>query len=125
MHSDVGGGPWSPARTAHRRHAKDRRIEQASARVLWEVEMLHRDEEQHRSTRDVPPVGRPRGAAWRSLQADGVVWEGQVVLVGADVDLAARMIVTHRRVAFVRGGEIVLEIPRDWLRPEPVVTPAT
>ena len=31
------------------------------------------------------------------------------------------MIVTHRRVAFVRGGEIVLEIPRDWLRPEPVV----
>jgi endonuclease YncB( thermonuclease family) len=89
--------------------------------MLGEVEMLHREEEQHRSTRDVPPVGRPRGSAWRSLQADGVVWEGQVTLVGADVDLAARMIVTHRRVAFVRGGDIVLEIPRDWLRPEPVV----
>ncbi len=98
-----------------------RRIEMAQTRVLGEVEMLHREEEQHRSKRDVPPVGRPRGAAWRSLQADGVVWEGQVLLVGADVDLAARMIVTHRRVAFVRGSEIVLEIPRDWLRPEPVV----
>jgi hypothetical protein len=66
-------------------------------------------------------VGRPRGAAWRSLQADGVVWEGQVLLVGGEVDLAARMIVTHRRVAFVRGGEIVLEIPRGWLRQEPVL----
>jgi endonuclease YncB( thermonuclease family) len=96
-------------------------MDMASAQVLGEGEMLHREEEQHRSKRDVPPVGRPRGAAWRSLQADGVVWEGQVLLVGADADLAARMIVTHRRVAFVRGGEIVLEIPRDWLRPEPVV----
>jgi endonuclease YncB( thermonuclease family) len=92
-----------------------------SATVLGEADMLHRDEEQLRSTRDVPPVGRPRGATWRSLQADGVVWEGQVLLVGADVDLAARMIVTHRRLVFVRGGDVVLEIPRDWLRPEPVV----
>lgn len=83
--------------------------------------MLNRLEQQHSSPKDVPPVGRPRGAAWRSLQADGVVWEGQVVLVGGDVDLAARMIVTHRRVAFVRGGEIVLEIPRGWLRQEPVL----
>ena len=70
--------------------------------------MPNRDEQQHGSPHDVPPVGRPRGAVWRSLQADGVVWEGQVLLVGDDVDLAARMIVTHRRVVFVRGGEIVL-----------------
>jgi endonuclease YncB( thermonuclease family) len=83
--------------------------------------MPNRDEQQHGSPQDVPPVGRPRGAVWRSLQADGVVWEGQVLLVGDDVDLAARMIVTHRRVAFVRGGEVVLEMPRGWLRPEPVL----
>jgi endonuclease YncB( thermonuclease family) len=83
--------------------------------------MPSHDEQQHGSPHDVPPVGRPRGAVWRSLQADGVVWEGQVLLVGDDVDLAARMIVTHRRVVFVRGGEVVLEMPRGWLRPEPVL----
>ncbi|MCC6315110.1 MAG: hypothetical protein IT337_13990 [Thermomicrobiales bacterium] len=66
-----------------------------------------------------PPVSRPRGAAWRALQADGVVWEGQVYLLGADVDLAARLIVTHRGIAFARGGDIVLEAPRAWLRPAP------
>jgi endonuclease YncB( thermonuclease family) len=79
------------------------------------------DEHHHQSPREAPTVGRPRGALWRSLQADGVVWEGQVLLVGGDVDLAARMIVTHRRVVFVRGGDIVLEIPRGWLRQEPVL----
>ncbi len=71
--------------------------------------------------RETPLVGRPRGAAWRALQADGVVWEGQVYLVGDDVDLAARMIVTHRSVAFARGGTIVLDIPRAWLRPAPML----
>ncbi len=83
--------------------------------------MPNRDEQQHGSPHDVPPVSRPRGAVWRSLQADGVVWEGQVLLVGDDVDLAARMIVTNRRVVFARGGEVVLEMPRAWLRPEPVL----
>jgi endonuclease YncB( thermonuclease family) len=83
--------------------------------------MPKREVEQHRSPRDVPTVGRPRGAVWRALQADGVVWEGQVYLVGDDVDLASRMIVTHRRVVFVRGGELALDIPREWLRPEPVL----
>lgn len=66
-----------------------------------------------------PMVGRPRGAEWRALQADGIVWEGQVLLVGDDVDLAARLIVTHRRLAFVRGGSVALEISRSWLRPAP------
>lgn len=69
----------------------------------------------------VPLVGRPRGAAWRTLQADGVVWEGQAVLVGGDTDLATRMIVTHRRVVFARGGGIVLDLAREWLRPAPVL----
>ena len=83
--------------------------------------LAKRDEHHHQSPHEAPTVGRPRGALWRSLQADGVVWEGQVLLVGGDVDLAARMIVTHRRVVFVRGGEVVLEIPRGWLRQEPVL----
>ena len=83
--------------------------------------LAKRDEYHHQSPREAPTVGRPRGALWRSLQADGVVWEGQVLLVGGDVDLAARMIVTHRRVVFVRGGDVVLEIPRGWLRQEPVL----
>nr|MBA3450189.1 hypothetical protein [Chloroflexia bacterium] len=83
--------------------------------------MSNSTEQHHSSPRDVPPVGRPRGAIWRALQADGVVWEGQVQLVGDDVDLAARMIITHRRAVFVRGGDLVLDIARDWLRPEPVL----
>ena len=83
--------------------------------------LAKRDEHDYQSPREAPTVGRPRGALWRSLQADGVVWEGQVLLVGGDIDLAARMIVTHRRVVFVRGGDVVLEIPRGWLRQEPVL----
>lgn len=83
--------------------------------------LAKRDDHHHESPHEAPTVGRPRGALWRSLQADGVVWEGQVLLVGSGVDLAARMIVTHRRVAFVRGGEIALEVPRGWLRQEPVL----
>ncbi|MGI9252415.1 MAG: hypothetical protein ACR2J8_01605 [Thermomicrobiales bacterium] len=68
---------------------------------------------------DVPLVGRPRGESWRDLQADGVVWEGQVFIVGDGADLAARLIVTTSRVAFARGGEVVLDMPRAWLRPAP------
>src|ERR671911_715061 len=64
-------------------------------------------------------VARPRGATWRSLQSDGIEWEGQVLLVGGEVDLAARLIVPKRRLALVRGGNLALDIPRDWLRPEP------
>ena len=73
------------------------------------------------ATDHVPLVGRPRGAAWRALQADGVVWEGQAFLVGGDTDLATRLIVTHRRVAFARGGGIVLDLAREWLRPAPAL----
>ena len=80
----------------------------------------------HREQRDgdaeqTPIVGRPRGPLWRRLQADGVVWEGQVLLVGAEVDLAARVIVTQKRLAFARGGDLVLDVPRAWLQPAPVV----
>lgn len=70
-----------------------------------------------------PTVGRPRGAAWRALQADGIVWEGQVYIVGSEVDLAARLIITRRRLAFVRGGGVALETARDWLHPAPSLRP--
>src|SRR5689334_22123451 len=82
----------------------------SSGRSAEEGGMPDRDD-LRTNPRETPLVGRPRGAAWRTLQADGVVWEGQVFLVGDDVDLAARMIVTHRSVAFARGGAVVLDIP--------------
>jgi hypothetical protein len=69
----------------------------------------------------LPNVGRPRGSAWRKLQDEGVVWEGQVLIPGDEVDLAALMIVTQERVAVVRGGAIALDIPRDWLSPAPSI----
>jgi endonuclease YncB( thermonuclease family) len=70
-----------------------------------------------------PAVGRPRGNVWRALQAEVIVWEGQVLLPGGEVDLAARLIVTHQRLAFARGGALALEIPREWLRPAPALLP--
>ena len=59
-----------------------------------------------------PIVGRPRGNAWRVLQADGIEWEGQVYLIGDEIDLAMRLIVTRKRIAFARGGGIALEVDR-------------
>lgn len=69
-----------------------------------------------------PIVGRPRGNAWRVLQADGIEWEGQAYLIGDQVDLAVRLIVTKRRVAFARGGGIALEADRAWLHPVPTIS---
>ncbi len=69
----------------------------------------------------LPDVGRPKGSAWRRLQDEGIVWEGQVLITGDDTDLAALLIVTNERLAFVRGGTIALDIERDWLDPAPVL----
>jgi endonuclease YncB( thermonuclease family) len=66
-----------------------------------------------------PAVGRPRGAAWRALYAEGIVWEGQVLIIGHEIDLAARLVVTHQRLAFARGGIVALDVERGWLRPAP------
>lgn len=68
-----------------------------------------------------PIVGRPRGNAWRVLQADGIEWEGQAYLIGDQIDLAVRLIVTKRRVAFARGGGVALEADRSWLHPAPTM----
>ena len=84
--------------------------------------MWHRDDREEGEGK-TPFVGRPRGAAWRAYQSEGVLWEGQALLVGADVDLATRLLVTNSRLGFARGGEIVLEIARSWLRPAPVMRP--
>lgn len=69
-----------------------------------------------------PIVGRPRGNAWRALQADGIVWEGQVYLIGDQVDLAARLVLTRRRLTFSRGGVIALEADLEWLEPAPIMS---
>ncbi|MEA2526755.1 MAG: micrococcal nuclease [Thermomicrobiales bacterium] len=69
----------------------------------------------------LPAVGRPRGSAWRALHTEGIVWEGQVLIVGAGTDLATRLIVTHQRLAFARGGAVALDIERAWLRPAPTL----
>jgi hypothetical protein len=69
----------------------------------------------------LPNVGRPKGGAWRRLQDEGIVWEGQVLVTGDETDLAALLIVTNERLAFVRGGNVVLDIERDWLDPAPVL----
>ncbi|MGD9713095.1 MAG: hypothetical protein AB7V46_13630, partial [Thermomicrobiales bacterium] len=69
----------------------------------------------------LPDVGRPKGAPWRRLQDEGIVWEGQILITGDETDLAALLIVTHEHLAFVRGGAVALEIDRDWLDPAPVL----
>jgi endonuclease YncB( thermonuclease family) len=72
-------------------------------------------------TDSLPNVGRPKGNAWRNLQDEGIVWEGQVLITGEQADLAALLIVTNVRLAFVRGGAVALDIPRDWLEPAPIL----
>ncbi|CAN5612759.1 hypothetical protein BH23CHL4_BH23CHL4_16050 [soil metagenome] len=72
-------------------------------------------------TGSLPNVGRPKGSTWRQLQDEGIVWEGQVLITGDDIDLAAMLIVTNMRLAFVRGGTLALDIDRDWLDPAPVL----
>jgi endonuclease YncB( thermonuclease family) len=71
----------------------------------------------HRGT--FPDVGRPRGSALRGLEAEGVIFETQVLIVGGESDLAARLILTSKRLVLVAGGEIAIDIQREWLRPQP------
>jgi len=64
---------------------------------------------------DLPIVGRPRGSAWRQLQAEGILWEGQILVAGGGTDLAALLVVTNERLALIRGGAVALEIRHDWM----------
>ncbi len=70
---------------------------------------------------DLPIVGRPRGSAWRQLQAEGILWEGQILVAGGDTDLACLLIVTNDRLALVRGGAVALDIRHDWLYAPPAL----
>lgn len=64
---------------------------------------------------------QPTGNAWRSLAREGVVWEGHVLVLGGDTGLQARMILTPSRLALANAGDVFLEVPRIWLRPEPAL----
>jgi endonuclease YncB( thermonuclease family) len=78
----------------------------------------HSDRSTNPQHADVPEVGRPRGSVWRPLYAEGIAWEGQVFVAGGEHDLAARLIVTKTRLALISGGDVALEVPRRWLRPD-------
>ncbi|HRA47001.1 MAG TPA: hypothetical protein PK819_02910, partial [Thermomicrobiales bacterium] len=69
--------------------------------------------------RALPHAGRPRGAAWRALQAEGIEWEAQVLIGSGEKTLSARLVVTTERLAFARGGDVVLDIDRRWLTRPP------
>ena len=60
---------------------------------------------------------RPTGKAWASFEADGIVWEGEVAIVGGGIELPARLVLTSRQLALVSSGQVVLDVPRTWLRP--------
>lgn len=70
---------------------------------------------------DLPIVGRPRGSAWRQLHAEGILWEGQILVAGGDTDLAALLVVTNERLALIRGGAVALDIRLDWLSSPPIM----
>ena len=72
--------------------------------------------------RPIPHAGRPRGEAWRELQREGIEWEGQVLIGSDEHVLSARLIVTSQRLAFARGGEVVLDIARWWLKRPPFLS---
>lgn len=75
-----------------------------------------------RSTSDTPPEAlRPAADLWHSLRQEGIQWEGQVLVVGAGVDIPALLVLTGDRLALIHEGTLALEAPRTWLRPEPRV----
>lgn len=68
---------------------------------------------------DVP---RPALEIWQPLESETIVWEGQVAIVGSEVDLPSRLVITRKRLALIANNEIALEFPRTWMRPEPKLT---
>jgi endonuclease YncB( thermonuclease family) len=68
---------------------------------------------------DLPEAPRPRPEIWNALREDGIQWEGQVLIVGAGIDIPALLVLTLGRLVLISAGELVLDIPRGWLRPEP------
>jgi len=64
-----------------------------------------------------PEAQRPSGETLAALEADGIVWEGEVAIVGGGIALPARLILTSKQLVLVSSGQIVLDVPRTWLRP--------
>lgn len=67
-------------------------------------------------------AGRPRGNAWRALQVEGVLWDGYVFITG-EPDVDAWLVITNQRFAFYRDNDLVLDVPKSWLRPGPILEP--
>ncbi len=68
-----------------------------------------------------PEVPRPRGAIIDSIEQEGISWEGQALVVGHGGDIAVRLIVTSERLLLIHQGDILLETPRTWLMPAPLL----
>lgn len=66
-----------------------------------------------------PDVPRPELSIWQPLESERIRWEGQVLIVGQESDLPALMVITGKRMALIAGGELALEFPLTWMRPEP------
>jgi endonuclease YncB( thermonuclease family) len=75
----------------------------------------------HSSTHraDLPTVDRPSFRIWQPLEAESIQWEGQVLIVGGVTDMPALLAVTSQRLALIANGQIMLDFPRSWLRPQP------
>lgn len=65
----------------------------------------------------LPEVPRPSSRIWQPLEAESIRWEGQILIVGEEHDLPALLAVTRERLVIISGGQIALEVPREWLRP--------
>lgn len=74
----------------------------------------------HRSS--TPDVPRPSADTWQTLESERIRWEGQVLIVGQDSDLPALLVITGKRLGLIANGEIALEFPLGWMRPEPKLT---
>lgn len=64
-------------------------------------------------------VDRPSFHIWQPLEAETILWEGQVLIVGGVTDMPALLAVTSQRLALIANGQVMLDFPRSWLRPQP------
>ena len=71
----------------------------------------------HRARDAMPEAPRPAPSVWNALREDGIQWHGQVLIVGAGVDIPALMVLTLGRLVLLCEGETALDVPRSWLRP--------
>src|SRR3954451_3893827 len=68
-------------------------------------------------------AGRPRGNAWRTVQNEGLLWDGQVFITDDESDIVAWLAVTNQRFAFFLENRLALDVSRDWLQSSPILEP--